>query len=557
MKSLLLRAVPLALVLAAAQPAWGQSAAAAPQAAQPAELSPAQWREDLRFMVRELTGRHPDPYHHVSKAAFDAAVAELDGRIPSLQRNQIIVGMMRIAAMIGDGHTRVEPRKDPKFQFRSLPLKLYLFDDGLFVRAAQPDYAGLLGAEILEVGGVPLAEALRRVGEITSRENPMGPKMYAPIYLNMPDILQALGMSASPESATFRLRKGKRIWTASIPAGQVDPVWPPDTDISLVTPEGWVDARSTPKPPLWLQDVLDLHRLVELPERRAIYARLDMVANEEGQSLTDFGKAIGERARATNPKAIVLDLRLNTGGNGSLRNGFVRELIRAEDEDTELFVLTRRGTFSASQFILNDLDRLTGAIFLGEPAASKPSSHGDSYRNPMPNSGIAVRTSVKWWQDGQNFAPWTYVDEHVPLNFADYAAGRDPVLEAALSYVPRPKLHELAIQTATAAELRRVLDAYLADPRNRYANLDVALIATAEALAARKRTDEALDTARLATLRSPDNVVAHLTLGILAERAGRLDVAADAAARAMAVDPNEREARALLERVRDKQQKSA
>ena len=42
-----------------------------------------------------------------SRERFQAAVADLHARIPSLQRNQIIVGMMRIAAMVGDGHTRV------------------------------------------------------------------------------------------------------------------------------------------------------------------------------------------------------------------------------------------------------------------------------------------------------------------------------------------------------------------------------------------------------------------------------------------------------------------
>jgi hypothetical protein len=54
---------------------------------------------------------------------------------------------------------------------------------------------------------------------------------------------------------------------------------------------------------------------------------------------------------------VVLDLRLNQGGNGYLAHGFVRELIKTEDADTRLFVLTWRGTFSRSQFILDDLDR--------------------------------------------------------------------------------------------------------------------------------------------------------------------------------------------------------
>src|SRR6478609_5779865 len=108
------------------------------------QLTVEQWHEDLRFMAAELKSRHPNLYHRISAEQFDAAVADLDRRIPQLQRNQIVVGMMRIAAMVGDGHTRVDPRKDKVFGFRSLPLKLYWFEDGIVVRAAKPEYRGLL-----------------------------------------------------------------------------------------------------------------------------------------------------------------------------------------------------------------------------------------------------------------------------------------------------------------------------------------------------------------------------------------------------------------------------
>jgi hypothetical protein len=87
-------------------------------------------------MVDQMERRHMNLYHTVTREQFARAVAELDARIPALQRHEIIVGMMRIAAMVGDAHTNVSPLKDTKFEFRSAPLKLYLFEDGLYVRAA-------------------------------------------------------------------------------------------------------------------------------------------------------------------------------------------------------------------------------------------------------------------------------------------------------------------------------------------------------------------------------------------------------------------------------------
>jgi tetratricopeptide (TPR) repeat protein len=541
----------LALWLPASQQAQAQPPAPAAQAPVP-ELSAEQWRDDLRFMAAEMERRHANLYHSVSRERFAAAVADLDARIPRLQRNQIIVGMMRIAAMVGDGHSRVDPRKDARFAMPSLPLRLYLFEDGLYVRAAAPALRSLVGARVEAIGGVPVDEAIRRAAEISSRDNEVGPRLVVPLYLNMPDILHALGLSTRRDRAVLRLRKGNRSWSETVPAGEVAPLWPPDTDASFITPEGWADARTTPQPPLWLQAPLDYHRMIDLPDRRALYVQLNMVTDVPGQSLAQFARRIGERAREANPRALILDLRLNHGGNGYLRTPLVRELIRAEDEDTRLFVLTWRGTFSASQFILDDLDRLTGAIFIGEPASSRPSSFGDAYRMPMPNSGIAVRSSIYWWQQGQNRDPWTWVDVATPLTFADYAAGTDPALEAALGYTPRPTLREQLLATASssgAAGIRSALAAYRADVANRYANLALELPRSAEILYNMGRREEGLMVAELAAEQFPDNVDAFNVLAHLSEAAGRREIAARAGARVLQLDPNNRSVRPLMERL--------
>ncbi|HZG46967.1 MAG TPA: amidohydrolase family protein [Allosphingosinicella sp.] len=516
------------------------------------QLTAEQWREDLRFMATEMEQRHKNLYHSVSREAFKAAVDDLYARIPTLQRNQIIVGMMRIAAMVGDGHTRVDPRKDDKFGFPSLPLKLYLFEDGLYVRAARPEYRALLGARVEAIGGVPVVEAMRRAAELASRDNEIGPKLYIPIYLAMPDILHALELSDTRNAAKLTLSRGGRRWTALVPAGAIDPKWPPDTDISLVAPEGWVDARTTPQPPMWLQAPLDYHRLIELPERRAIYAQINMVADIKDQSLAQFGRRIRERAEATNPRAVIVDLRLNLGGNGYLRNGLVRELIKTEDSDTRLFVLTWRGTFSASQFILDDLDRLSDAVVIGEPASSKPSSYGDAYRTLLPHSGIQVRSSIYYWQQGQNDDPWTWVDLATPYSFADYAAGRDPPLEAALTYAPAPPLRDrllAAAQTAGMDGLRRAVAAYRDDPANRYSRTATHLLVAAEHMNQAKKGAEAIVVAQAVAEQEPRSVDAANVLAHLAFWNGRKELARQWVLHVLELDPDHRVARTLLERL--------
>ena len=554
MKTVLLRATPLALCLALAAPLWAQSAAPAPAAATPAPpvLTAEQWREDVRFMAMEMQRRHANLFHTVSREAFDAAVKDLIARIPDLERNQIVVGMMRIAAMVGDGHTRVDPRKDPNFAFPSLPLKLYLFEDGLHIRAAAPEHAALVGARVEAIGGVPVEEAIRRVRAITSVDNEMGYKPFAALYLNMPDILHALGMSERRDVAVLKLRKDKRTWTATIPAGAVEPLWPPDTDISLVTPEGWAHARKGPQP-LWLQAPLDYHRLVPLPDQKALYAQLNMVTGIKDQSLTQFGAKIRAQAEASNPRAVIVDFRLNHGGNHDLRHGFVRELIKAEDEDTRLFVLTGRGTYSASEAFLVDFDRLTDAVFVGEPASSKPNSYGDAYKMPLPNSGISVRSSIYWNQlKGQSDDPWTAVDVAAPYRFADYVAGRDPALAAALAYTPQPPLHErlLAAGKESGVEgVLKALQAYEADPANRYVDIEYQLGEAGQSLGWAKKYDEAIALLEHGSGRFPESGNLATVYAYVADWAGRHELALKEGRRALALDPNNRIVRSLVERL--------
>jgi hypothetical protein len=541
--------LPLALCFSLGDVVLAPRAVRAAPLPAPAPLSADQWRADLAFMVAEMRRRHPNLHHHVDRARFDAAVADLHARIPALQRNEIIVGLMRVAAMIGDGHTRVDPRKDPHFRFPSLPLKLYLFEDGLFVRAAEASHAALVGAEVLEIGSVPVAEAIRRTKEIISVDNEIGYKLIAPLYLAMPDILHALELSATAETATLKLRKGEQVLTVTVPAAAVDPLWPPDTDISLTTPQGWVDARSG-APPMWLEAPLDYHRLVPLPEQKALYAQVNMITGVEGQSLAQFGERIRLEAESMNAGSVILDVRLAQGGNHDLRHRFIREMVKAEDEDTRLFVLSGRGSFSATEAILVDLDRLTDAVQIGEPGSSKPDSYGDAYRTPLPHSGISIRTSIRWNQlKGQARDPWTWVDLATPYRFADYVAGRDPALGAALQFRPEPSLADRLKAAASPAVAREIVELHLTDARNRYANVERDLLVAVEMLASAKRSEIGLVVAEMAARRFPASHDTQLVLGLLSERAGRLDAAAQAGLRAVSLDPNSRQGRALLERV--------
>jgi hypothetical protein len=88
--------------------------------------------------------------------------------------------MARIAALVGDGHTNIAPTRDPKIGFRTLPLKLYCFRDGWFVRSATRSQAALVGSKVLRIGQAAPEDAFRRVRGIIGRDNDMGARYFAP-----------------------------------------------------------------------------------------------------------------------------------------------------------------------------------------------------------------------------------------------------------------------------------------------------------------------------------------------------------------------------------------
>jgi hypothetical protein len=148
-----------------------------------------QWKKDLKYLADKISHNHRNPFDHVLEKAFWKAVEELDQQIPSLEDHEIIVGMARLASLIRDGHTRLTlplglhsgfkqshtqtKAPDEALLFHILPIQLYLFSDGLHVRAASPEYKDILGAEVIKVGAVDVEEAPEAVRPVVHYDSEM------------------------------------------------------------------------------------------------------------------------------------------------------------------------------------------------------------------------------------------------------------------------------------------------------------------------------------------------------------------------------------------------
>jgi hypothetical protein len=93
-----------------------------------AELTPAQWAKDLDFLAAELPKKHKNLFHKISESEFRARIEALKTELPSLSQDEILAGLMRTIAAIGDSHTTLGYR--PR---QGLPLMLYWFKDGVSI----------------------------------------------------------------------------------------------------------------------------------------------------------------------------------------------------------------------------------------------------------------------------------------------------------------------------------------------------------------------------------------------------------------------------------------
>ena len=202
-------------------------------------------------MAQEMPRRHRNLFHTMTRAQFDAAVAALDERIPSLERHQIIVEMARIAAMVGDGHTNVAPTRGPEDRVSHVsgpPLSL----PGRPLRArgrrcprrsrrrACAPHRQRLGRRGLRRG----REARR------PRQRDGRPVLRSPAPLDARSPARARPGRRHGEGLLHRRdgTDGSRVVVLS-PAGPAD-LLPPDTDTSWMRKDGWIDARGDRRPAL-------------------------------------------------------------------------------------------------------------------------------------------------------------------------------------------------------------------------------------------------------------------------------------------------------------------
>lgn len=530
-------------------------AAASPLPAQQPQMNAL--RADVDSLVARITRIHPRPWAHISHEAFTQEAARLRAAAGTGTEGAVLAGMMRLTASLEDGHTSITDLGPAGGKW--YPVRFCLFSDGLWITAVTAEHRELVGARVLRVGVSSADSAVARVLPLFSADNEWGRREGAALLSNAV-LLKALGIVVAEDTLPLETSKG-RITLSAVLTGNGDASWwqygeitgPPGTHLITAfagrDAEGYRDPGANADLPLHLRGRRAYWWTYLSGDSTVYFAFNNVVARSRFSKFTlmeELDQALGRVDSApAGTKRFILDMRYNSGGDGSLTSAIVNEFVKRDasiGRRGRLFVITGRKTFSAAAGTVIDLLRHASPILVGEPMGVAFNASGDAGHSSLPNHAIGVAIST-------NSTLITALDDvrvipvQIPATMSGeaYFAGRDPPVDAILAATaPYPEVLSTLEQRGAAAAR-----ALWTEQERRYGGLDwwqpftwEALNGLSYQLLDRKRLQDAVAGFELNAQRFPGKWEAWDSLGDGYRAAGRSDDAVTAYQRALALAPD-------------------
>ncbi len=392
------------------------------------------WREDVQYLWQNIQAIHPEPFRTTPQATFEQLVSDLDAQIPVLTDQQIVVHLFEIVAALEDGHTYFWFSEN-EYPFRYAPLMFYPFSDGIYLVQASANYADLVGARLVSIGGMDIDQVIERLLQLTPHDNHWSSLVTIPLLLSMTDILLGTGLIDQAEQSAYVLEcaDGQQI-------------------ILNPTPVGLEAYRAAVPVPVRLparSDLLSLSKIdlaywwTTLDEDQTLYVQYNAVVSrdtESGESLAAFKQELDDALATLPVQRVIFDMRYNDGGDINTVTPLRRFFSDHDlfESSGSLIVLIGRNTFSAAVLFSIWLENSVQPVFMGEPTGGKPRMFENARQLMLPNSHLSLQIATRARRDTVTDTRQT-ISPQVPigLSSAEYFSDIDPVLAAARTYRPQ------------------------------------------------------------------------------------------------------------------------
>ena len=405
------------------------------------------WIEDINYIINRIEITHPNIYANISESEFAANAKLLKNKVPTMSDSEVVLGIWELIAGIKDGHTNfVFYESNTELMnnyYHSFPFTIYPFADGYYIIAATKQYEKCVGRRVLNIGAIPINEAVKKVSAIISADNEYGMLSTLPFILNVAEILKYYDINNSISELRLEVENdnGERetvnfeskpimetigaIFRGFIPAV---------SDEQLIT----MNKNSSNPAPLWFQHPYENYWFKYIKEENAYYLQINKNEHKEDDNLTLFINRMFKEFDDNKAQKLIIDIRRNDGGQHIELPLLKGILARPElDKPENLFLFTSRIVNSASQHLTSRLKFNTNVTLIGEPTGSKPNFFGSPKRfSPPNNKGLVFRSSSAFFQDvePQDYSLMTKPNYFVSYSSNHYKNNIDPVLEKIFSF---------------------------------------------------------------------------------------------------------------------------
>jgi len=412
-------------------------------------------RQDFSYLRTVLD--YDRSFSSQARTAFTAKLETLTAADQTLSEAEFYLTVRELMALADNGHTGTA--QGPAFRdFNRSGVDAYPFKDGLFVSRAHGNHEPLLGHQIIEIEGRPIADVMTALERFSG-----GPKQWRDqqslFFLRSPELLYTAGLAQSPDQLemTFESAAGEittQTLTALPAAGESASYFRHSfltLSPSALADEGeaWVQTlggRSDDIAP-YVQDMFEAFKTENT--EGGLYIRSNYLMS----SLESPVKAQLLSALETAPEDgydfIALDLRWNPGGDYGNALPFAKQARGALSPDGKIYVITGPNTFSAAIVFAALVKQYAPdqTLLIGEPMGDRPQFWAERGKPfILPNSNLWINYAVGYhdWETGCAkthefcFTPnerqeadigSLAVDRIIAPTYDDYKSGRDIVMD--------------------------------------------------------------------------------------------------------------------------------
>lgn len=389
------------------------------------------WQRDLRFLVDNLTTRHPNPFFHYPRSAWDLMVGELDASLSVLSESQFAARLIRLVAILGDPHTCVQASPA---HAEVLPFTLRAYPEGCYVLSTTNGHPGWVGTRVEELNGVSVQTLLEGVRPYLHALTAGDVRELGPEALRYPKLMDGAGLL--PYASTYMVRgtdqAGNRIEGAFQPmsVGQ----WGAASKLLL--------APGQTALPLYESRSAENYFLHRFEAERAHYVRYRACRDMPGIPFADLAALILAGLDANPDDRLIVDLRGNGGGSTEVFRPLAEGIAARPRllQRGKLFGLMDNGVFSSALLHAVQLSQIPTCLLFGEPPRQAVNLYGEVLTFQLPNSGYTIRHSTRAYildpTHPGDFTTQLQPSQMIAEGAQDRFGASDPVLQAALAYLP-------------------------------------------------------------------------------------------------------------------------